>query len=76
MCGLLFGDAVKGRSIFDVLEDLKVEIAADAKAKNLVDNVIKLSKAKNYSNEESLNILAEDEKEKEETLKRIKELEE
>lgn len=69
-------DAVKGRSIFDVLEDLKVEIAADAKAKNLVDNVIKLSKAKNYSNEESLNILAEDEKEKEETLKRIKELEE
>ena len=69
-------DAVKGRSIFDVLEDLKVEIAADAKAKNLVDNVIKLSKAKNYSNEESLNILAEDEKEKEEALKRIKELEE
>ncbi|MGN0839887.1 MAG: hypothetical protein ACI4NB_03545 [Candidatus Ornithospirochaeta sp.] len=67
---------MKGRSIFDVLEDLKVEIAADAKAKNLVDNVIKLSKAKNYSNEESLNILAEDEKEKEETLKRIKELEE
>ena len=67
-------DAVKGRSIFDVLEDLKVEIAADAKAKNLVDNVIKLSKAKNYSNEESLNILAEDEKE--EALKRIKELEE
>lgn len=69
-------DAVKGRSIFDVLEDLKVEIAADAKAKNLVDNVIKLSKAKNYSYEESLNILAEVEKEKEEALKRIKELEE
>ena len=69
-------DAVKGRSIFDVLEDLKVEIAADAKAKNLVDNVIKLSKAKNYSYEESLDILAEDKKEKEEALKRIKELEE
>ena len=67
---------MKGRSIFDVLEDLKVEIAADAKAKNLVDNVIKLSKAKNYSYEESLNILAEVEKEKEEALKRIKELEE
>ena len=62
--GIKEEDAVKGRSIFDVLEDLKVEIAADAKAKNLVDNVIKLSKAKNYSNEESLNILAEDEKEK------------
>ena len=72
-------DAVKGRSIFDVLEDLKMEIAADAKAKgrieNLVENVIKLSKAKNYSYEESLDILAEDEKEKEEALKRIKELE-
>ena len=68
-------DAVTFGSINDVLEDLKVEIAADAKAKNLVDNVIKLSKAKNYSNEESLNILAEDEKEKEEALKRIKELE-
>ena len=70
---------MKGRSIFDVLEDLKVEIAADAKAKgrieNLVENVIKLSKAKNYSYEESLDILAEDEKEKEEALKRIKELE-
>ena len=74
--GIKEEDTVKGRSIFDVLEDLKVEIAADAKAKNLVDNVIKLSKAKNYSYEESLNILAEDEKEKEEALKRIKELEE
>ena len=73
--GIKEEDTVKGRSIFDVLEDLKVEIAADAKAKNLVDNVIKLSKAKNYSYEESLNILAEDEKEKEEALKRIKELE-
>jgi len=35
-----------------------------------------LSKVKNYSYEESLDILAEDEKEKEEALKRIKELEE
>ena len=66
---------MKGRSIFDVLENLKVEIAADAKAKNLVENVIKLSKAKNYSYEEVLDILAEDKKEKEEVLKRIKELE-
>ena len=33
--GIKEEDAVKGRSIFDVLEDLKVEIAADAKAKNL-----------------------------------------
>ena len=82
--GIKEEDAVKGRSIFDVLEDLKVKVAADAKAEgitegrieNLVENVIKLSKVKNYSNEESLNILAEDEKEKEETLKRIKELEE
>ena len=32
--GIKEEDAVKGRSIFDVLEDLKVEIAADAKAKN------------------------------------------
>ena len=70
-------------SINDVLEDLKVKVAADAKAEgitegrieNLVENVIKLSRAKNYSYEESLNILAEVEKEKEEALKRIKELE-
>ena len=82
--GIKEEDAVKGRSIFDVLEDLKVKVAADAKAEgitegmieNLVENVIKLSRAKNYSYEESLDILAEDEKEKEEALKRIKELEE
>ena len=76
-------DAVTFGSINDVLEDLKVKVAADAKAEgitegrieNLVENVIKLSKVKNYSYEESLDILAEDEKEKEEALKRIKELE-
>ena len=52
-------------SINDVLEDLKVKVAADAKAEgitegrieNLVENVIKLSKVKNYSYEESLDIL-------------------
>ena len=77
-------DAVTFGSINDVLEDSKVKVAADAKAEgitegrieNLVENVIKLSKVKNYSYEESLDILAEDEKEKEEALKRIKELEE
>ena len=76
-------DAVTFGSINDVLEDLKVKVAADAKAEgitegrieNLVENVIKLSKVKNYSYEESLDILAEDKKEKEEALKRIKELE-
>ena len=76
-------DAVTFGSINDVLEDLKVKVAADAKAEgitegrieNLVENVIKLSKIKNYSYEESLDILAEDKKEKEEALKRIKELE-
>lgn len=42
----------------------KLWVKTDGRIENLVENVIKLSKVKNYSYEESLDILAEDEKEK------------
>ena len=107
-------DAVKGDTIYDVLEYLKDKAVADAKSKGisegiaqgitqgmeqglaqgmkqglaqgkkqgmaegrintLADNVIKLAKAKEYSYEKALEILVENETEKKEVLKRIKEM--
>ena len=47
---------------------------AEGRINTLADNVIKLAKAKEYSYEKALEILVENETEKKEVLKRIKEM--